>query len=109
MAHMSKGRTVENERKWQEKSSSPSPSLIDHRLHPHFCFRHFYLSAFCPFNQSRITQITLYTADVLVLLHTNEIVHRDFKFGNILMDENQQCYLADFSTQHKNGTQIQQL
>jgi hypothetical protein len=44
MAHMSKGRTVENERKWQEKPSSPSPSLIDPRLHPHFCFRHFVLS-----------------------------------------------------------------
>jgi hypothetical protein len=35
---------VENERKWQEKPSLPSPSLIDPRLHPHFCFRHFYLS-----------------------------------------------------------------
>ncbi len=73
MAHTSKGRTVENERQWQEKPSSPSPSLIDprllepvgsgskkdgpdglYRLHPHFCFRHFYLSAFCPFDQSRI-------------------------------------------------------
>ncbi len=26
MAHMSKGRTIENERKWQETPSSPSPS-----------------------------------------------------------------------------------
>ncbi len=55
MAHMSKGRTVENERKWQEKPSSPS--LIDPRLHPHFCFRHFYLSAFCPSDQSRIYRV----------------------------------------------------
>jgi hypothetical protein len=54
MVHMLKGRTVENERKWQEKPSSPSPSLIDSRLHLLFCFRHFYLSAFCPFDQSRI-------------------------------------------------------
>ncbi len=49
---MTKGRTVENERKWQEKPSSPS--LINPHLHPYFCFRHFYLSAFCPFDQSRI-------------------------------------------------------
>jgi serine/threonine protein kinase len=46
----------------------------------------------------RVLQIGLDMADVLVLLHANDIVHRDFKAGNILMDENQQCYLADFGT-----------
>jgi hypothetical protein len=53
------GAYVENERKWQEKPSSPSPLLIDPRLHPHFCFRHFYLSTFCPFDQSRISRFLL--------------------------------------------------
>jgi serine/threonine protein kinase len=46
----------------------------------------------------QVIQIALDMADVLVLLHANEIVHRDIKAKNILMDENLQCYLADFGT-----------
>jgi tRNA A-37 threonylcarbamoyl transferase component Bud32 len=46
----------------------------------------------------QVLQIALDMADVLVLLHANDIVHRDIKAKNILMDENQQCYLADFGT-----------
>ncbi|CAF1947409.1 unnamed protein product [Rotaria magnacalcarata] len=46
----------------------------------------------------RVLQIALDMADILLLLHTNEIVHRDIKAKNILMDKNQQCYLSDFGT-----------
>jgi hypothetical protein len=46
----------------------------------------------------QVLKIGLDMADVLVLLHENDIVHRDIKVNNILMDENQQCYLADFGT-----------
>ncbi|CAF3048135.1 unnamed protein product, partial [Rotaria sp. Silwood2] len=37
-------------------------------------------------------------AETLVALHQNEIVHRDIKASNILLDENYVCYLTDFGT-----------
>jgi len=78
----SKGRSVENESIWEEKPPSPSSSLLYPCLphHPHSCtraypftitlvplptpsflflhfyFRHFYLSTFLPFAQSRINR-----------------------------------------------------
>ncbi|CAF0922632.1 unnamed protein product [Didymodactylos carnosus] len=45
-----------------------------------------------------IIKIALDIANVLVELHSNEIVHRDVKSKNILMDNNEKCYLADFGT-----------
>jgi len=46
----------------------------------------------------QIIPIALDIADVLILLHANEIVYRNIKAKNILMDENQQRYLADIGT-----------
>ncbi|CAF3416730.1 unnamed protein product [Rotaria socialis] len=45
-----------------------------------------------------VLKIALDMIDVLVFLHANDIVHRDIKSQNILMDEKNQCYLADFGT-----------
>ncbi|CAF3915704.1 unnamed protein product [Rotaria sordida] len=45
-----------------------------------------------------VLKIAIDMINVLVFLHENEIVHRDIKANNILMDENKQCYLADFGT-----------
>lgn len=44
-----------------------------------------------------IIKIALDMANVLLKLHSHEIVHRDFNSKNILLDENNQCYLADFN------------
>jgi serine/threonine protein kinase len=46
----------------------------------------------------QIIKIALDIAYVLFKLHSFEIVHRDVKSKNILLDENDQCYLADFGT-----------
>ncbi|CAF4972027.1 unnamed protein product, partial [Rotaria sp. Silwood1] len=45
-----------------------------------------------------VLKIALDMIDVLIFLHENGIVHRDIKANNILMNENNQCYLADFGT-----------
>jgi serine/threonine protein kinase len=46
----------------------------------------------------QIIKIALDMASVLFKLHSFEIVHRDLTSKNILLDDNDQCYLADFGT-----------
>ncbi|CAF0832596.1 unnamed protein product [Didymodactylos carnosus] len=51
----------------------------------------------------KVLQISLDIAHVVDELHSNELVHRDIKANNILLDENDVCYLCDFGT-CKEGT-----
>lgn len=45
-----------------------------------------------------VLKISLDIANAISKLHSYEIVHRDIKSKNILMDENNQCFIADFGT-----------
>jgi len=46
----------------------------------------------------RAVSFALTTAKALAELHRLEIVHRDLKASNIMLDDNQQCYIIDFGT-----------
>ncbi|CAF0847738.1 unnamed protein product [Didymodactylos carnosus] len=51
----------------------------------------------------KVLQISLDIAHAVDELHKNELVHRDIKAKNILLDEKDSCYLCDFGT-CKEGT-----
>ena len=46
----------------------------------------------------QICSFALIIANVLHDIHLNDLVHRDIKSSNILLDEDNQCYLSDFGT-----------
>jgi hypothetical protein len=80
MAHLSEGKTVENERKSQEKPSSPSLSLIDPRLHPHFCFDIFTFAIFTYRHFVLLTKVGFTVRSCLV----SEPEH-EFRFGSCVL------------------------
>jgi serine/threonine protein kinase len=47
---------------------------------------------------ARVVSFALIIATTLADLHRIEIVHRDLKTSNIMLDENEQCYIIDFGT-----------
>jgi hypothetical protein len=47
---------------------------------------------------ARVVSFALTIAKALAELHRLEIVHRDLKASNIMLDDNQQCYIIDFGT-----------
>ncbi|CAF3644891.1 unnamed protein product [Rotaria socialis] len=47
---------------------------------------------------SRAVSFALSIATSLAKLHHLEIVHRDIKSSNIMLDDNEQCYIIDFGT-----------
>jgi hypothetical protein len=51
----------------------------------------------------KILSFSLIIAIILNDIHQNDLVHRDIKSSNILLDDNEQCYLSDFGTV-KHGT-----
>jgi serine/threonine-protein kinase RIO1 len=51
----------------------------------------------------KILSFSLIIANVLNGIHQNDLVHRDIKSSNILLDHDDQCYLNDFGTA-KEGT-----
>jgi hypothetical protein len=51
----------------------------------------------------KILSFSLIIAIILNDIHQNDLVHRDIKSSNILLDQNEQCYLSDFGTA-KEGT-----
>lgn len=46
----------------------------------------------------RVISFALIIATALADFHRLEIVHRDLKTSNIMLDENEQCYIIDFGT-----------
>lgn len=46
----------------------------------------------------KTVQIALDIARVVAIMHMKELVHRDVKVSNILLDDNEQVFLADFGT-----------
>ena len=46
--------------------------------------------------EEQISSILEYTLKGLIYLHNNKKIHRDIKAGNILIDHNGICKLADF-------------
>ena len=53
---------------------------------------------------SEVLKFGIDVAETLVQLHENEIVHRDIKASNILLDDSNQCYLGDFGTAKRRTT-----
>jgi hypothetical protein len=47
---------------------------------------------------ARVVSFALTIAAALADLHRLEIVHRDLKASNIMLNENEQCYIIDFGT-----------
>jgi serine/threonine protein kinase len=47
---------------------------------------------------ARVVSFALTIATALADLHRLELVHRDLKASNIMLDENEQCYIIDFGT-----------
>ena len=46
----------------------------------------------------QVCSFALIIANVLHDIHANDLVHRDIKSSNILLDKDDQCYLSDFGT-----------
>lgn len=51
-----------------------------------------------PFTRNQIKKIMYSIAQGLNFLHTNDIIHRDMKSGNILIDENCEVKICDFGS-----------
>ena len=49
-----------------------------------------------PLSYGEILRLTKQMADALDYAHSKDIIHRDFKPGNVLLDEQKNTYLADF-------------
>ncbi|XP_058228706.1 protein kinase C epsilon type-like [Hemibagrus wyckioides] len=56
----------------------------------------FHISCSCGFDEPRIRFYAAEIACALMFLHRNGIIHRDLKPGNILLDADGHCKLADF-------------
>lgn len=54
------------------------------------------LQKYGKFNESLIRVYTKQILEGLEYLHVNNVVHRDIKGGNVLVDKNGVCKLADF-------------
>jgi mitogen-activated protein kinase kinase kinase 3 len=54
------------------------------------------LETYGPFNERLIQRYSYQILEGLEYLHLNNIVHRDIKGANILVDKNGTCKLADF-------------
>jgi serine/threonine-protein kinase len=55
------------------------------------------------FTEDEALHFIIQIAQALTHAHKNNVVHRDIKPHNILVDENQHCYLTDFGIATKDG------